>query len=147
MKCIRMLTFLPIEEIEAMESWDASRINEKKALLAYNVTELVHGAEEAKKAEATALALFSGEGDDANMPHTEITADMIVDGRIGIIDLLIAGKLAPSRGEARRLIEQGGISVDGEKVTDFAYAVSADALTAGIKVKKGKKIFHKFSLQ
>ena len=146
MKCIRMLTFIPIEEIEAMESWDASRINEKKALLAYSVTELVHGAEEAKKAEATALALFSGEGDDANMPHTVIAAEQIVDGKIGIIDLLIAGKLAPSRGEARRLIEQGGISVDGEKVTDFAYAVSADALGAGIKVKKGKKIFHKFSL-
>ena len=97
--------------------------------------------------EATALALFSGEGDDANMPHTEIAADMIVDGKVGIIDLMIAGNLAKSKGEARRLIEQGGISVDGEKVTDFAYAVSADALKDSVKVKKGKKIFHKFSLQ
>ena len=147
MKCIRMLTFIPIEEIEAMETWDASRINEKKALLAYSVTELVHGTEEAKKAEATALALFSGEGDDANMPHTEIAADMIVDGKVGIIDLMIAGNLAKSKGEARRLIEQGGISVDGEKVTDFAYAVSANSLKDSVKVKKGKKLVHKFSLQ
>jgi len=146
MKCIRMLTFIPIEQIEEMESWDASRINEKKALLAYNVTELVHGAEEAKKAEATALALFSGEGDDANMPHTTVGAELIVDGKVGIIELLVAGKLAPSKGEARRLIAQGGISVDGEKVTDFAHAVSAEALAEGIKIKKGKKIFHRFSL-
>ncbi len=146
MKCIRMLTFIPIEEIEEMENWDGSRINEKKAILAFHLTELVHGPEEAKKAEETSKALFSGMGDDTNMPSTTVDASLIVDGKISLIDLLVLGELAKSKGEARRLIEQGGISVDGEKVADFGYSVSADALQNGIKVKKGKKIFHKFSV-
>ncbi|MBE6692412.1 MAG: tyrosine--tRNA ligase [Ruminococcaceae bacterium] len=146
MKCIRMLTFIPIEEIEEMENWDGSRINEKKAILAFHLTELVHGTEEAKKAEETSKALFSGMGDDTNMPSTTVDASLIVDGKISLIDLLVLGELAKSKGEARRLIEQGGISVDGEKVSDFGFAVSADALQNGVKVKKGKKIFHKFSV-
>ena len=146
MKCIRMLTFIPIDEIEEMEKWDGSRINEKKAILAFHLTELVHGTEEATKAEETSKALFSGMGDDTNMPSSTVDASLIVDGKVGLIDLLVLGELAKSRGEARRLIEQGGISVDGEKVTDFGFAVSADALQNGVKVKKGKKIFHKFTV-
>ena len=146
MKCIRMLTFIPIDEIEEMEKWDGSRINEKKAILAFHLTELVHGTEEATKAEETSKALFSGMGDDTNMPSSTVDASLIVDGKVGLIDLLVLGELAKSRGEARRLIEQGGISVDGEKVTDFGFAVSADALQDGVKVKKGKKIFHKFTV-
>ena len=146
MKCIRMLTFVPIEEIEEMEKWDSSRINEKKSILAYSLTELVHGTEEAKKAEQTSLALFSGEGDDANMPSTTVDASLATDGKISVIDLLVLGNIAKSKGEARRLIEQGGISVDGEKVSEVSASVSLESLETGIKVKKGKKIFHKFSL-
>ncbi len=146
MKCIRMLTFIPIEEIDEMEKWDGSRINEKKSILAYSLTELVHGEEEAKKAEATSRALFSGEGDDANMPSTVVDASLLVDGNISVIDLLVLGELAKSKGEARRLIEQGGISIDGEKVTSVGQTVSEAALAEGIKLKKGKKIFRKYSL-
>ncbi len=146
MKCIRMLTFIPIEEIDEMEKWDNSRINEKKSILAYSLTELVHGEEEAKKSEATSRALFSGEGDDANMPSTVVDASLLVDGSISVIDLLVLGELAKSKGEARRLIEQGGISIDGEKVTSVGQTVSESALSEGIKLKKGKKIFRKYSL-
>ena len=146
MKCLRMLTFIPIEEIEQIEGWDASRINEKKELLAHNLTELVHGREAADAARATAQALFSGEGDDANMPSTAIAAEQLTDGAIGVIDLLVACKLAPSKGEARRLIQQGGISIDGEKVEAFDARVSAEQLQQGVKIKKGKKIFHKATL-
>ncbi len=146
MKCIRMLTFIPIEEIEEMDKWDDSRINEKKAILAYSLTELVHGAEEAKKAEATSIALFSGAGDDANMPSTTVDSGLLTDGNISVIDLLVLGELAKSKGEARRLIEQGGISINGEKVTAVAQTVSADDLANGVKLKKGKKIFHKFTI-
>ncbi len=146
MKCIRMLTFIPIEEIEEMDKWDGSRINEKKAILAYSLTELVHGTEEAKKAEATSIALFSGEGDDANMPSTTVDSALLTDGSISVIDLLVLGELAKSKGEARRLIEQGGISVNGEKVTAVSQTVSADDLANGVKLKKGKKIFHKFTV-
>ncbi len=142
MKCIRMLTFLTLEEIEEMEHWADNRINEKKEILAYELTKLVHGAEEADKAQAAARALFSGAGDDANMPTTEIPADEAADG-MNIIDLMVRCKLCASKGEARRLIQQGGVSVDGEKVTDIAAIVAADALRAGVKIKKGKKVFHK----
>ncbi len=146
MKCIRMLTFIPVEEIEEMDKWEDSRINEKKEVLAYSLTELVHGKEEADKAKATAAALFSGEGDDSNMPTTTLTADMVGEDGIGIIDLLIACKLAPSRGEARRLIDQGGISVNGEKVPNANHKVSAQLLAESVKIKKGKKVFHKATL-
>ncbi len=146
MKCIRMLTFIPIEEIEEMDKWDDSRINEKKAILAYSLTELVHGTEEAKKAEATSIALFSGAGDDANMPSTTVDSGLLTDGNISVIDLLVLGELAKSKGEARRLIEQGGISINGEKVSAVSQTVSADDLKNGVKLKKGKKIFHKFTI-
>ena len=146
MKCIRMLTFIPIEEIEEIENWDASRINEKKELLAFHLTSLVHGEEEANKAKETAKALFSGEGDDANMPSTVITEDKLVDGVIGVLDLLCVCGLTASKGEARRLVEQGGVSIDGEKVTATNATVTKDQLTTGIKIKKGKKVFHKATM-
>lgn len=143
MKCIRMLTFIPLEKIEEMENWDGSRINEKKDILAHELTTLVHGEEEADKARATSQALFSGEGDDANMPTAQISADLLENGEIGIIELLIVCSLASSKGEARRLIDQGGISVNGEKVADIALKISESALKDGVKIKKGKKVFHK----
>ena len=142
-KCIKMLTFLPMEQIREIEKWDASRINEKKMLLAHELTELVHGKEEADKAEATAKALFAGGGDDANMPTTTLAAADIPEDGIGIIDLMSMCGLIPSKGEGRRLVEQGGVSVDGEKVPSFDFKVSKDALLAGVKIKKGKKVFHK----
>ncbi len=142
MTCIKMLTFLAMETIKEMETWEDSRINEKKMILAHELTELVHGKDEADKAEATAKALFSGEGDDENMPTTELTAEQVGAG-MSIMDLLTACKLIPSRSEGRRLIEQGGVSVDGEKVTAFDAVISAEQLTAGVKIKKGKKVFHR----
>ena len=145
MKCIRMLTFLPIEEIEAMELWDSSRINEKKELLAYELTKMVHGEEEASKAQTAARALFAGGGDDSNMPSTELE-NVPADG-MNIIDLMLACKLAASRSEARRLIQQGGVSIDGEKVSDTYRTVSREALADGVKLRKGKKIFHRAILK
>ncbi|MBQ1224278.1 MAG: tyrosine--tRNA ligase, partial [Oscillospiraceae bacterium] len=143
MKCIRMLTFIPIEEIEEIEKWDDGRINEKKELLAFELTSLVHGEEEAKKAKEASIALFAGGGDDSNMPTTEIAAaDVGADG-INIVDLMMICKLAPSKGEARRLIQQGGVMADGEKVAAPTVMISAEALKNGVKLRKGKKIYHK----
>ncbi|MBE6912658.1 MAG: tyrosine--tRNA ligase [Ruminococcaceae bacterium] len=142
MKCIRMLTFISIEEIDEIEKWDDSRINEKKELLAYELTALVHGEEEAVKARDAARSLFSGGGDDSNMPTTELSASDVGDG-VGILDLLMMCSLTPSKGEARRLVQQGGIALDGEKVEAADFMVSADALKNGVKIKKGKKVFHK----
>ncbi|MBQ4115790.1 MAG: tyrosine--tRNA ligase [Clostridia bacterium] len=143
MKCIKMLTFLPLEEIEDMEKWEDSRINEKKDILAFELTALVHGKEEAEKAREASRSLFSGNGgDDSNMPTTEIAAADAENG-MNIVDLMIVCGLAASRGEAKRLIQQGGVSVDGEKVASLDAVVSADALKAGAKIRKGKKIFHK----
>ena len=143
MKCIRMLTFLPLEEIEAMEKWDDSRINEKKEILAMELTTLVHGAEEAEKARNAARALFGGGGDDSTMPTTAIALE---GESIGVIDLMLACGLAASRGEARRLIQQGGVQVDGVKVSDIDFQITRDQLAAGAKVRKGKKVFHKATL-
>ncbi len=142
MKCIRMLTFIPIEEIEEIEKWDDSRINEKKELLAYELTALVHGAEEATKAKEAARSLFSGGGDDSNMPTTELSVSEVGDG-LGILDLLMKCGLTPSKGEARRLVQQGGIALDGEKVAAADFIVTAEALKNGVKIKKGKKVFHR----
>ena len=146
MKCIRMLTFIPMDEIRAMDKWDDSRINEKKEILAFELTALVHGKEEADKARATSRSLFSGVGDDENMPTTALTADKLTDGSIGILDLMVACALAASKGEARRLVQQGGVTLDGEKVTDIALTVSAEQLKAGVKLRKGKKVFHRATL-
>ena len=143
LKCIRMLTFLPIEEINAMDTWEGSQLNEAKEILAYELTEMVHGKEEADKAREASRALFGAGASDENMPTTEITADKLTDGAIGIMDLLIACKLTPSKSEARRLISGGGVFVDDEKVTDVFMPITSDMLANGIKIRKGKKTFHR----
>ena len=143
MKCIRMLTFLPIEEIDEMDKWDDSRINEKKDILAYELTALVHGNEEADKAREVSKSLFSGGGDDANMPTTEIPASEIPDDGITIVDLMMKCGLCASKGDARRLIQQGGVQANGGKVTDPNMKFTADSLSEGVKIRKGKKVFHK----
>ena len=130
-----------------MEHWDDSRINEKKEILAYDLTELVHGKEEAEKAKKVSHSLFMGGGDDADMPTTEISADQLTDGGVSVIDLLVICGLAKSKGEARRLIQQGGVSVDGEKVTAIETAASEEALRKGAVIKKGKKVYHKAILK
>ena len=143
MKCIRMLTFLPLEQINEMDSWKDAKINEAKEILAYELTKLVHGEEEADKAQAAAKALFMGGGDDANMPTTEITADKLVDGKIGFLNLMVLCGLAPSNKQARQLVQQGGVFVNDEKLTDAAFTVTEEMLKDGVKIRKGKKVFHK----
>ena len=143
LKCIRMLTFLPLEKINEMDSWKDAQLNTAKEILAYELTKLVHGEEEADKAQAAAKALFMGGGDDANMPTTEITAEQLTDGKIGILNLMVACKLAGSNGEARRLVQQGGVFVNDDKVPDHTFAVTEAALKDGVKIRKGKKVFHK----
>ena len=144
--CLKMLTFIPIEQIEEMEKWPDSRINEKKEILAFEITKLVHGEEEAQKALNAARALFSGEGDDANMPTTELSEAELGEG-LGLLDLLVLTKLAASKGEGRRLIEQGGLSINGEKVSDVNLMIRKEDLAEPIKIKKGKKAFHKVVLK
>ena len=143
LKCIRMLTFLPLEQIDAMSDWKDAQLNTAKEILAYELTKLVHGEEEADKAQAAAKALFVGGGDDANMPTTEINAEQLADGKIGILNLMVACKLAGSNGEARRLVQQGGVFVNDEKVPDHTFAVTEAMLKDGVKIRKGKKVFHK----
>ena len=143
LKCIRMLTFLPLEQIDEMDSWKDAQLNTAKEILAYELTKLVHGEEEANKAQASAKALFMGGGDDANMPTTEIAADQLTEGKIGILNLMVACKLAGSNGEARRLVQQGGVFVNDEKVPDHTFAVTEAMLAEGVKIRKGKKVFHK----
>ena len=143
LKCLRMLTFLPLEQINEMDTWADAKLNEAKEILAYELTKMVHGEEEAEKARAAAKALFVGGGDDANMPTTEISADKLVDGKIGILNLMVACGLAPSNKQARQLVEQGGVLVNDEKVPNAQFAVTEEMLKAGVKIRKGKKIFHK----
>ncbi len=143
MKCIRMLTFIPLEQIDEMDNWDGSRINEKKEILAYELTKLVHGQEEADKALSVSKSLFAGGGDDENMPKTELDASEVPAEGMNIVDLLLRCSLVPSKGEARRLIQQGGVSLDGEKVTAGDIAVSAEKLAEGVVIRKGKKVYHK----
>ena len=144
LKCIRMLTFLPLEEIDAMDSWEGSQLNTAKEILAYELTKLVHGEEEAAKAQAAAKAIFSGAADLDNMPSTTLADEDFTDGSIDILDILMKAEITKSRGEGRRLVQQGGISVDDAKVTDFTMSFTKDALKEKpIIVKKGKKIFHK----
>lgn len=146
MKCFRLLTFVSLDKIAEMENWDGSRINEKKEILAYELTTMIHGEDEAKKVQETARALFSGAGNDENMPTTTITEDQLVDGAIDIISIMVAAGLTKGRGEARRLIEQGGVSVDDVKVTDIYQKFTKEQLSASIKIKKGKKVFHKVNM-
>ena len=146
MKCIRMLTFLPLEQIDEMAKWEGSQLNRAKEILAYELTKLVHGEEEAEKAQAAAKALFAGGADDANMPTTELTEDQLTDGRIAILDLLLACKLAPSKSEARRLVQQGGVFADDEKVASIDVGFTAEQLREGVRLRKGKKVYHKVIL-
>ena len=143
MKCLRMLTFLPIEELDEMEKWDDSRINEKKEILAYDLTKLVHGEEEEKKAKEVSHALFSGVGDDSNMPTTRLSLQDVPAGGMNIVDLLVTCGLAKSKGDARRLIQQGGITVNDNKVETIDLVLDPDTLSAGVKIRKGKKVFHR----
>ena len=144
MKCIRMLTFLPLEQIDEMDKWEGSQLNQAKEILAWELTALVHGQEEADKAREAARALFGGGGDLATMPTTELVNDQFGDGQIGIMNLLVACGLAPSKGEARRLVQQGGITVNDEKVTDIDQKYGCELfLGDGVIIKKGKKVFHR----
>ena len=147
MKCIKMLTFLSLDEIKEMEGWDDSRINEKKEILAFELTALVHGKEEAEKAKASAYALFSGKGADENAPTTELDALELDGEKIFLSDLMVKCKLSASKGEAKRLIQQGGVSVNDEKVVDFAKVITLEELKKGVMIKKGKKVFHKVVLK
>ena len=147
-KCIRMLTFLPLEEIDKMDHWEGAQLNTAKEILAYELTKLVHGEEEATKAQETARGLFSKGGDTANMPATALTPADLTDGAIGVMELMLRCGLVPSKGEARRLIQQGGVEVAGEKVKEISAAVTADQLAGdGIVLKKGKKVFHRAYLE
>ena len=142
LKCIRMLTFLPLEEIDKMDSWEGAQLNTAKEILAYELTKLVHGEEEAEKAQAAAKALFS-QGAAADMPTTELTPEDLTDGSIDILSILVKSSLVPSRAEARRAVQQGGVTVEGEKVGDIKTSYTADTLGEGLLVKKGKKNFRK----
>ena len=143
LKCIRMLTFLPLEQIEEMSDWKDAQLNTAKEILAFELTKLVHGEEEAAKAQGAAKALFMGGGDDANMPTTEITAEQLRDGGIGILNLMVACGLAPSNKQARQLVEQGGVFVNDEKVPAAQFVITGEMLKEGVKIRKGKKVFHK----
>ena len=148
LKCIRMLSFLPLEEIDKMDHWEGAQLNTAKEILAYELTKLVHGEEEATKAQETARGLFSKGGDTANMPATALTPADLTDGAIGVMELMLRCGLVPSKGEARRLIQQGGVEVAGEKVKEISAAVTADQLAGdGIVLKKGKKVFHRAYLE
>ena len=147
LKCLRMLTFLPIEQIDEMDKWEGAQLNTAKEILAFELTQLVHGTEEARKAQDAARALFSTGGDKSNMPATVLTETDLTDGAIGVLDLMLKCGLVPSKKEARRLIEQGGVELDGQKVTDVSAAVTAGQLAGeGVTIKKGKKVFHRASL-
>ncbi len=144
LKCIRMLTFLPLEQIDEMDKWEGSQLNKAKEILAYELTNLVHGEEEATKAQEAARAVFGGAGNADNMPSTELSAENFSADGLGIIDALCKANLCPSRGEARRLIQQGGVSVDDVKVTDPMYIIPLSEFEKGyVIIKKGKKVFHK----
>ena len=147
MKCIRMLTFLPLEQINEMDSWKDAKLNEAKEILAFELTKLVHGEEEAQKAQNAAKALFVGGGDDANIPTTEITEDQLTEGKIGLLSLMVACKLATSNGDARKNVTGGGVSVNDEKITDVKFEVTREMLKEGVKLRKGKKVFHKAILK
>ncbi len=146
MKCIRMLTFLPLEQIDEMDHWEGEQLNKAKEILAYELTKMVHGEEEAEKAQATARGLFSGAADHENMPSTKLDAELVKDGGVGLLAAMVAAGLCGSNREARQLVQQGGVLVDGEKVTDPKAVLTVDALNKGVVIKKGKKVYHKVTL-
>ena len=146
LKCIRMLTFLPIEEIKAMDNWEGSQLNEAKEILAWELTNLVHGKEEADKAKEASHALFSGAGNSENMPTTILNAEDFTDGVVDVLTLLVKASLASSRGDARRNVEQGGVSVNGEKITDIKHTFAKSDFEGDFVLKKGKKSFMKYTV-
>ena len=146
LKCIRMLTFLPLEQIDEMNHWEGEQLNKAKEILAYELTKMVHGEEEAEKAQATARGLFSGAADHENMPSTKLDAELVKDGGVGLLAAMVAAGLCGSNREARQLVQQGGVLVDGEKVTDPKAVLTVDALNKGVVIKKGKKVYHKVVL-
>ena len=145
LKCIRMLTFLPLEEIDAMDKWEGSELNKAKEILAYELTKLVHGEEDAKAAQESSRALFSA-GNAENMPTANIGEDKLVDGVVDILTAMVAAEIVTSRNEARRAVEQGGVTLDGEKVADIKATITKEQLEAGVVIKKGKKMFKKVTL-
>ena len=146
LKCIRMLTFLPLEQIDEMDHWEGEQLNKAKESLAYELTKMVHGEEEAEKAQATARGLFSGAADHENMPSTKLDAELVKDGGVGLLAAMVAAGLCGSNREARQLVQQGGVLVDGEKITDPKAVLTVDALSKGVVIKKGKKVYHKVVL-
>ena len=146
LKCIRMLTFLPLEEIDKMDEWEGSQLNTAKEILAFELTKLVHGEKEAQKAQAAARAIFAGGGSHENMPSTKLSDDDFKDGKIGVLDMMVKSGLAVSKGEGRRLVIQGGVSSNGDKITDPQYALDKAAFENEVIMKKGKKVFHKFEI-
>ena len=146
LKCIRMLTFLPLEQIDEMDHWEGEQLNKAKEILAYELTKMVHGEEDAEKAQATARGLFSGAADHENMPSTKLDAELVKDGGVGLLAAMVAAGLCGSNREARQLVQQGGVLVDGEKVTDPKAVLTVDALNKGVVIKKGKKVYHKVTL-
>ena len=146
LKCIRMLTFLPLEQIDEMDHWEGEQLNKAKEILAYELTKMVHGEEEAEKAQATARGLFSGDADHENMPATQLDSSLVKDGTVGLLAAMVAAGLCGSNREARQLVQQGGVLVDGEKVTDPKAALTVEALNKGVVIKKGKKVYHKVTL-
>ena len=146
LKCIRMLTFLPLEQIDEMDHWEGEQLNKAKEILAYELTKMVHGEEEAEKAQATARGLFSGAADHENMPATQLDAALVKDGAVGLLAAMVAAGLCGSNREARQLVQQGGVLVDGEKITDPKAVLTVDALSKGVVIKKGKKVYHKVML-
>lgn len=143
MKCIRMLTFLPLEEIEKMSSWEGAKLNDAKEILAYELTKLVHSEEDADKAQTASKALFEDGSDDSSMPTTEISADKLTDGSINIMDLMLECGLVPSKSEARRLINQGGVHVNDESIDDISAQITKELLEDKVIIRKGKKTYHK----
>ena len=146
LKCIRMLTFLPLEQIDEMDHWEGEQLNKAKEILAYELTKMVHGEAEAEKAQATARGLFSGAADHEHMPSTALDAALVKDGAVGLLAAMVAAGLCGSNREARQLVQQGGVLVDGEKVTDPKAFLTVDALNKGVVIKKGKKVYHKVTL-
>lgn len=147
LKCLRMLTFLPLEQIDEMDKWEGAQLNRAKEILAFELTKLVHDEVEAQKAQDAARALFAQGGDRSNMPTTTLTDADLSDGKLSVADLMVKCGLAPSKGEARRLIQQGGVEINGEKVIDTTAVCKAEAMRGeGLTVKKGKKVFHRILL-
>ena len=147
LKCIRMLTFLPLEQIDEMDHWQGEQLNRAKEILAWELTKMVHGEAEADKAQATARGLFSGAADEANMPTATLQPDILQDGKAGLLAVMVASGLCASNREARQLVQQGGVLVDGEKAADPKYTIDEETLRRGVIIRKGKKVYKKITLE